>query len=125
LTHTRVRRQPAIPEPPRNRPAFCQGWYGETHAGLYMSETHAPFWIYGSGQLLLHFAPSPLARAFTVDGRMQSGPNLALGKRGWHVITVQVPHLVAVNGKKVGLDLRALSTFPSSGSRSRRTGSSP
>jgi hypothetical protein len=125
LTHSRVGLQPAIPEPPRNRPAFCQGWYGETEAGRYMSETHAPLWIYGSGQLHLHFAPSPLARAFTVDGRTQGGPNLALGKRGWHVITVQVPHLVTVNGKTVGLALRALSTSPSSGSRSRHTGSSP
>ena len=122
---TPVGLQPALHEPPRNRLAFCQGWYGETRAGRFMSEAHAPFWLYGSGRLQLHFAPSPLARAFTVDGRAQSGPNLVLGKRGWHVITVQVPRLVNANGRKVGLDLLALSTSPSSGSPSRRTTSSP
>jgi hypothetical protein len=112
FTRTRVGLQPALREPPRNRLAFCQGWYGETRAGRYMSEAHAPFWIYAGGRLELHFAPSPLARVFTVDGRQQGGPTLALGKRGWHVITVQVPHLAKKHGKKVGLDLVALSTSP-------------
>jgi hypothetical protein len=112
LTHGRAGAQPIIPEPPRERPVFCQGWYGETTAGRYMSETHAPFWIYGGGQLQLHFFPSPLARTFTVDGRPQSGTNLRLGKPGWHVVTVQVPHLIRAQGKKVGLDLLALSTSP-------------
>ena len=47
-------------EPSHSRPIFCQGWFGGTGSGRYMSETHAPFWIYGSGKLRLEFAPSEL-----------------------------------------------------------------
>jgi hypothetical protein len=101
-------------------PVFCQGWYGNTGSGWPMSETHAPFWVYGGGAMKLTFAPSSLARTFTVDGRSQHGPTLELGTRGWHVITVNIPHLV----DKSGLRLIGI-TFPSSGTRSRRTRSSP
>jgi hypothetical protein len=102
-------------------PVFCEGWYGNTGSGWPMSETHAPFWIYGGGSLTLRFAPSPLARTFTVDEHEQPGPTFVLGKRGWHVIAVNVPHLI----DKVGLRLIGVTTSPSSGTRSRRKGSSP
>ena len=125
FSHTRVGLLPALPEPARNQAFFCQGWYGNTGSGRFMSETHAPFWIYGRGRLRLQFAPSPLPRTFTVDGKSQTGTVLQLGKRGWHVVTVDVPHLVNVRRKKVGLDLLSLATSPSSGSRSPRRGSSP
>ncbi len=94
---------------------FCQGWYGDVGSGRYMSEEHAPLWIYGGGPVTLRFAPSPLPRRFTVDERQQPGPTLDLGKRGWHVVTVDVPHLVrGPNGKKVGLRLvRAVTSPPS------------
>ena len=45
-------------EPDRSRPVFCQGWFASTASGRYMSETHAPFWIYGKGRLELDLAPS-------------------------------------------------------------------
>jgi hypothetical protein len=98
---------PAVPEPPRGRPAFCQGWYGQTAEGRYMSETHAPFWVYGAGRVSLRFAPSPLPRRFTVDGRATRGPTLKLGKPGWHVITVEVSRLVRAQRvpRQVGLRL--------------------
>ena len=112
FTHMRVGLQPALREPPRNSPQFCQGWYGETPAGRFMSETHAPFWIYGSGTLRLRFAPSPLPRTFTVDERRQRGPILPLGRSGWHVVAVDVPNLEKADRKKVGLDLLSLSTSP-------------
>jgi hypothetical protein len=71
-----------------------------------MSETHAPFWIYGRGSGELSFAPSQLGRRFTVDGRPQRGPDLNLGTAGWHIVTVDVPHLVqGPIGKRVGLRL--------------------
>jgi hypothetical protein len=75
-----------------------------------MSEKHAPFWIYGSGKLRLEFATSPLSRRVMVDGRRR----LELGKRGWHLVTVDVPRLVHVRGekKRVGLRLTAFSTYP-------------
>jgi hypothetical protein len=114
---------PGLVEPSRARPFFCQGWYGETRSGRYMSETHAPFWVYGSGVLRIEFAPSPLPRRVTVDGRQAVG----LRTRGWHLVTVDVPRLVQVEGqeRKVGLRLLEVSTSPSRGIRSPRTGSSP
>jgi hypothetical protein len=125
FSHTRLGLLPALPEPPRGRPFFCQGWYGDTGSGRFMSETHAPIWIYGQGRVKLRFAPSSLGRIFTVDGRRQPGPALLLGRRGWHVVTVDVPHLGKASGKMVGLDLLSLATSPSRGNRSPRTGSSP
>jgi len=99
--------------PAQDRPVFCQGWYGNTGSGQFMSEPHAPFWYYGGGRLEPRFAPSALRRTFTVDGQPQRGPVLRLGRRGWHVITVDVPHLVPGPGHKVGLELQALVTSPS------------
>jgi len=107
--------RPAVAAPPTNKPVFCQGWYGNTGMGQFMSETHAPFWVYGSGKVKLTFAPSNLKRNFTVDERLQPGPILELGKRGWHVVTVDVPHLVpGPNGKKVGLNLLSITRIPRS-----------
>jgi hypothetical protein len=99
---------PVLTEPSRASPVFCQGWYADTGSGRYMSETHAPFWIYGSGRLRLRFAESPLRGRISVDGR----PALALGKPGWHLVTVDVPRLLRVEGEKrrVGLKLVRLTT---------------
>jgi hypothetical protein len=95
--------RPTLGAPSPREPVFCQGWYGDVGMGRYMSEPHAPFWVYGSGKVRLTFAPSPLTPRFTVDERPQRGPVLKLGKKGWHVVTVDVPHLVTgPNGKQVG-----------------------
>jgi hypothetical protein len=102
---------PTRVEPAHSRPIFCQGWFGaEAGSGRYMSETHAPFWIYGSGTLRLTFAPSALKRRVTVDGR----ESLTLGKRGWHLVAVDIPHLREVPGetRKVGLKLLRVSISP-------------
>jgi hypothetical protein len=78
-----------------------------------MSETHAPFWVYDSGMVTLRFAPSKLRGSFTVDEHPQQGPTLKLGRKGWHVITVEVPHLVVgPMGTKVGLKLISLAHRP-------------
>jgi hypothetical protein len=73
-----------------------------------MSETHAPFWIYGGGSLRMSVAPSSSPRSFTVDGKPQRGPVLRLGRRDWHVVTVEVPRLMRQGDRRVGLLLRAL-----------------
>ena len=75
-----------------------------------MSETHAPFWVYGGGRLRLEFAPSALTPRVTVDGR--SG--LELRSKGWHLVTVDVDRLVKVEGenRKVGLRLLRVATSP-------------
>jgi len=107
----RVGIAPARVEPSRRQPVFCQGWFGETGLGRYMSETHAPFWIYGSGRLKLDFAPSRLRRRVTIDGR----PGGKLKSRGWHLVTVDVDRLFKVAGQKhkVGLRLiRVATTSP-------------
>lgn len=127
--------RPAAAEPPRARPVFCQGWYGNTGAGWPMSETHAPFWIYGAGTLKLRVgAPESLyrVRPFTVDGRRVRGDlagglvDLPLGNAArWHVVTLDVEHLVEVKGRKIGLTLLSVKlTSPSRDTRSRRTSSS-
>jgi hypothetical protein len=102
---------PKRSEPTHSRPIFCQGWFAEiTGGGRYMSQTHAPFWIYGSGTLRLEFAPSPLEPSVAVDGRAGS----ALRSEGWHLVTVDVPRLLTVPGQKhrVGLKLLRLATSP-------------
>jgi hypothetical protein len=95
-------------EPDRGGPVFCQGWFGNTGGGRFMSETHAPFWIYGSGRLKLDFEQSPLPRTVAVDGR----PGTTLGPPGWHLVTIDVPHLGTAAGQdhKVGLRLLQIGT---------------
>jgi hypothetical protein len=97
-------------EPVHTRPIFCQGWYASSESGRYMSETHAPFWIYGSGRLQLRFASSSLPRRVAVDGR----PSVVARNQGWHLVTVDVPRLVetAGQGKRVGLRLTGISWSP-------------
>jgi hypothetical protein len=94
--------QPALVEPSRAHPVFCQGWYGETPSGRYMSETHAPFWIYGSGKLRLQFGASPLPRTVNVDGRA----GLQLRGRGWHLVTVDVGRLRRTRDQPRAVGLR-------------------
>jgi hypothetical protein len=88
-----------------------------------MSERHAPFWIYGDGTLQLRFAPSTVPRRVRVDGR----DALELRRRDWHLVTVDVPRLVEVEGqeREVGARLLSVSTSPSRGTPSRRKASSP
>ncbi len=97
-------------EPDRSRPVFCQGWFASTASGRYMSETHAPFWIYGKGRLELDFAPSVLTPRVTVDGRL----GVKLRDVGWHLVTVDVPSLITVADQKhqVGVRLLKVATSP-------------
>jgi hypothetical protein len=76
---------------------FCQGWYGDTGDGRYMSETHAPFWMHGTGRVSLRFAPSDLRPTVAVQR----------GRAGWRLVTVDVPHLRRLPGenKRVGAKL--------------------
>ena len=82
---------PTLPAPNPTKPVFCQGWYGDTGSGRYMSERHAPFWIYGPRSVKLTFEPSDPRPRITVHGGR---------KRGWHLVTVDVPYLVHVPGQK-------------------------
>jgi hypothetical protein len=97
-------------EPAHSSPVFCQGWFADTGSGRYMSETHAPFWIYGSGRLRLEFAPSALRPRVTIDGRTGS----ELRSKGWHLVTVDIDRLAKVAGqkRKAGLKLIGVTTSP-------------
>jgi len=79
-----------LPAPNPTTAVFCQGWYGDTGDGRYMSETHAPFWIHGTGPMRLRFAHSPLQPKVTVQGT----------EVGWRLVTVDVHHLRRVPGVK-------------------------
>jgi hypothetical protein len=96
---------PQLPAPNPTTPVFCQGWYGDTGNGRYMSETHAPLWVYGGGKVHLRFAPSAAHPRVTVHGGV---------KTGWHLVTVDVAHLMLVPGQKrrVGAKLLRLTTSP-------------
>ena len=95
---------PVLQAPNPTVPLFCQGWYGDTGSGRYMSETHAPLWFYGRS-VRLRFAPSLLHPRVTVYGGRE---------RGWHLVTVDVPHLAHEPGQKnrVGARLLRLVTSP-------------
>jgi hypothetical protein len=97
-------------EPSRSNPIFCQGWFADTGSGRYMSEAHAPFWIYGGGVVQLSFAASPLTPRVTIDGRA----GVELRSKGWHLVAVDVDRLVKVEGekRKVGLKLLRVTTSP-------------
>src|SRR4030095_16803208 len=100
-------------EPPRAQPIFCQGWYGNTGSGRYMSETHAPFWVYGSGELRLRFARSQLPRRVTVEGRATH----RLHGRGWQLVTVDAPRLVSCARATPGRRTRRRAARPPSVAR--------
>jgi hypothetical protein len=105
-------------EPSRDAPHFCQGWYGPQGQQIPMSETHAPFWVYGTGPLALWLqAPEPLATRFSVDERevaartvFQAGRIvLPLGpRRGWHLVALDVPRLAATKRRATGVRLLSI-----------------
>jgi hypothetical protein len=86
-----------LPAPNPTTAVFCQGWYGNTGDGRYMSETHAPFWIHTNGKVRLRFAASAIRPRVTVRR----------GNAGWRLVTVDVGHLMRVPGerKRVGAKL--------------------
>jgi hypothetical protein len=109
---------PPVPEPDRSRPVFCQGWYAHGAAGP-MSETHAPFWIYGSGRLRMRvFSYEPLRARIAVDRtqvlhRVVRAPVNVVARlrgRGWHLVTFDVPRLYRTPGRPIGLELVRVTT---------------
>jgi hypothetical protein len=88
---------PALREPDRSQPFFCQGWYGDTGSGRYMSETHAPFWVHG---LKGWTTDSPAGKPVV---RIHKGP------KGWKLVTFDVSHLVHVPGQQRRVGARIVS----------------
>jgi hypothetical protein len=104
----------AAGEPARGRFHFCQGWYGPEAGQVPMSESHAPFWVYGSGTIALAVqSPEPLATTFSVDERVVATRTvsnaqrvvLPLGAAGWHLIALDVPRLLDTTPRKTGVRL--------------------
>jgi hypothetical protein len=101
-------------EPTRGSPHFCQGWYGPENGQVPMSETHAPFWVYGSGTIAIAVqSPEPLATRFSVDERvvaMRTVSNaqrvvLPLGEAAWHLVALDVPRLLDTTPRRTGVRL--------------------
>jgi hypothetical protein len=89
--------RPTLHAPDRGQAVFCQGWHGATGNGRYMSETHAPFWVYGKVKKLM-FAPSDLKPTVTIRK----------GTAGWSLVTVDVPRLARQAGEKRRVGMRLL-----------------
>jgi hypothetical protein len=106
--------QVARGEPVRGELHFCQGWYGLQDGQVPMSETHAPFWVYGSGTIGLAVqAPQSLPTRFSVDERVVATATvsnarrivLPLGGAGWHLIALDVPRLLDTTPRRTGVRL--------------------
>ena len=84
-----------LPAPDATQPVFCQGWYGDTGNGRYMSETHAPLWVHGRKRM--HFD------SFNVQPKV----HIREGPDSWKLVTVDVGQLVHVpgQGRRVGAKL--------------------
>ena len=104
--------RPPFPEPSHDDAVFCEGWYPQDGYGRRMSQGHSPFWVYGRGRLTLFVRSRPgLDVTFGVDGQKvverKVGPRLEelplpLGVEGWHLITLDTPHLPLVRGERAG-----------------------
>lgn len=83
---------PPVAEPPRDRPAFCQGWRRGT-----LEEPRGSLWVHGSPLRLRLAAAGPVSARIAVDGRPVgrwtiSAPldvPLRLGGRRWHLVTIE------------------------------------
>jgi hypothetical protein len=110
---------PPFPEPARDDAIFCEGWYPQDAYGRRMSQGHSPFWVYGGGELRLFVRSRPaLDVRFSVDGREVAEHTVArelfqlalpLARPGWHLVSLDTPHLPLVGGKRVGARLVAYS----------------
>ena len=110
---------PPFPEPARDDAIFCEGWYHQDAYGRRMSQGHSPFWVYGGGKVHLFVRSRPtLEVRFSVDGREVAAHSvtkelfqlaLPLGRPGWHLVSLDTPHLALVGGKRAGARLVAYS----------------
>jgi hypothetical protein len=80
---------PSLQAPNPTVPYFCQGWYGDTGNGRYMSETHAPFWVQGTVYNIV-------VKKMGLDPHIDVHP----GPDDWNLVTIDVPHLTRVPGVK-------------------------
>ncbi len=110
-------RLPPMLAPHKPPPIYCGGWYppAKTHKKIRtMSAGHAPVWVNGGGTVLvLASAAAPLDARFSVDGKLLAKRRIAdvqvisvpLRGTGWHLITIDVPHLLRIDGRPIGLDV--------------------
>jgi hypothetical protein len=84
---------PAVSEPPRTAPVFCQGWRTGT-----MTELQAPIWLYGPGPYDLRLSADTAIRvSVTAEGRSlyEGAPGsgavarISLPGSGWHPVVVE------------------------------------
>ena len=77
-----------------------------------MTAEHGAFWLHGEGRVRLRLAAArPLRATLAVDGERvlrrrihgAATVTLPLGTPGWHLVAIDVPHLVETEGEKNGL----------------------
>jgi len=114
---TKTPAAPPVREPRTLAPIYCGGWYPPTRAHpriRTMAWSHAPGWVKGNGSLIvLASSGTPLRATFSVDGRRRETTTvskvtivpLRLRTQGWHLVTIDVPRLVRVDGRPIGLDV--------------------
>lgn len=109
-------------EPTRDEAHYCQGWYGPGDDGsVPMSRKHAPFWVHGSGPLVLTVdAPEELSLRVAVDGaealsttvRGKGAVGVPLVGDRWHLVTFDVdrlaPESAAAGSRLIGVRLLSL-----------------
>jgi hypothetical protein len=91
-----ARLRPTLPAPNPTSPVFCQGWYGDTGGGRYMSEQHAPFWAHGFKSVSLE------------ETDLRPRVQVHEGPAGWKLVTVDVSRLHRVPGQKRRVGARLL-----------------
>jgi hypothetical protein len=100
-----------VAEPPRDKAWLCSGWYGNDGDGRAMSSGHASLWVYGSRVHLDMRSHARVPVRISVDGsprlthtftRTVEVIPVALGKPGWHLVSLDTRELPEVGGRKEG-----------------------
>jgi hypothetical protein len=100
-----------VPEPSRDTAWLCAGWYGNDGNGRAMSSDHSLIWIYGATARLDMRSYTRMNVRFSVDGRFRFARTVTLpvasvavplGRRGWHLISLDTGTLQKVNGRTEG-----------------------
>jgi hypothetical protein len=100
-----------VPEPSHDTAVLCSGWYENDGNGRAMNANHSLIWVYGNLVRLDMRSSKKLPVRFSVDGKLRLQRTLdqpvqvipvPLGRRGWHLVSLDTGTLPTVNGRKEG-----------------------
>lgn len=104
-----------VAEPSHDSAWLCAGWYANDGNGRAMSAGHTALWAYGTSISMVMRSYAKLKVTFSVDGVHRFDREISslgevrvpLGKRGWHLLTLDTRELAEVSGRKEGARLIA------------------